>query len=73
MKITEAPADRDLALRMPFFVAAVAATLLTVWAIPKLTTEKLESARAEGVAARELRMQAEETAGSDGEPDSHNE
>ena len=73
VKITEALADRDLALRMPFFVAAAAATLLTVWAIPKLTTEKLESARAEGVAARELRMQAEETGGSDGEPDSDDE
>ncbi len=44
---------RELALRMPWFVAAGAYALLLLYAAPKLTTEKIESARAEGIAAKE--------------------
>jgi len=36
----------------------VVLTLVAVWAIPKLTTEKLEAARTEGIAAREQREAA---------------
>ncbi|MEN8234071.1 MAG: MFS transporter [Actinomycetota bacterium] len=45
--------SRDLALRMPWFVTAVAYVLLFIYAAPRLTTEKIETARAEGVAAKE--------------------
>ncbi len=55
MRSTEIFANRDLALRMPYFVAAVVLTVVAVWAIPQLTTEKLEAARAAGIAAREQR------------------
>ncbi|VAV95588.1 antibiotic efflux protein [hydrothermal vent metagenome] len=55
MRTTEVLANRDLALRMPYFVSAVVLTLVAVWAIPKLTTKKLEAARTEGIAAREQR------------------
>jgi MFS family permease len=44
--------DRVMALRLPYFVSAVALFLVFVWAAPKLTTEKIEAARAEGVAAK---------------------
>lgn len=55
VRITEVFTDRDLALRMPFFVAGAVLITITIWAIPRLTTEKLEAARAEGIAAREQR------------------
>ncbi|MFV9672168.1 MAG: MFS transporter [Acidimicrobiia bacterium] len=45
--------SRELALRMPWLVTAVAYVLLFVYAAPKLTTAKIEAARAEGVAAKE--------------------
>jgi MFS family permease len=51
--VTEALASRDLALRMPWFVTATSYALLLLYAIPRLTTERIESARAEGVAGRE--------------------
>ncbi len=50
--VTEAVASRDLALRMPWFVTAVAYALVFIYAVPKLTTERIEAARAEGVAAK---------------------
>jgi MFS family permease len=50
---TEAIGSRELALRMPWFVAAAAYVLLLIYAAPKLTTEKIEAARAEGIAAKE--------------------
>jgi MFS family permease len=43
--------DRDLALRMPWFVAGALHIVLFVFAAPKLTTARIESARAEGIAA----------------------
>jgi len=50
--------SRSLALRMPWFVAAAGYVLLFVYAIPKLTTAKIEAARTEGVAAKETREDA---------------
>lgn len=44
--------ERELSLRMPWFVVAVSYLLLLLYAAPKLTTEKIESARAEGIAAK---------------------
>jgi len=50
---TESVGSRELALRMPWFVAAASYVLLLIYAAPKLTTAKIESAREEGVAAKE--------------------
>ena len=50
---TEAVGGRDLALRMPWFVAAAAYVFLLIYAVPKLTTEKIEAARREGIAAKQ--------------------
>ena len=44
--------SRDLALRMPWFLTAVAYVLLFIYAAPKLTTAKIEAARTEGIAAK---------------------
>jgi hypothetical protein len=41
-----------MALRMPFFVAAVSYALLFLYAAPRLTTEKLAAARAAGLAEK---------------------
>ena len=49
---TELFTSRGLALRMPWFVAAAAYVVLAAYAAPKLTTEKIETARAEGIAAK---------------------
>ena len=57
--------SRELALRMPWFLTAVAYVLLFIYAAPKLTTTKIETARAEGVAAKEA--MAAETADNTGE------
>ena len=40
--------DRELALRTPYFIAAAAGLILFIFAVPKLTTAKIEKARAEG-------------------------
>jgi len=50
--IAQARWGRDAALRAPWFVAAVLAAALVLYAIPRLTTERMEAARAEGLAAR---------------------
>ena len=44
--------DRVMALRLPYFVSSVALFFVFLWAAPKLTTEKIESARAEGIEAK---------------------
>jgi MFS family permease len=44
--------SRELALRMPWFVAAAVYVLLFIYAAPKLTTAKIEAARVEGIAAK---------------------
>lgn len=41
--------DRVMALRLPYFISAAALFLVFLWAAPKLTTEKIETARAEGI------------------------
>ena len=45
---TEVFGDRELALRMPYFVSLVLGLVIFVFAAPRLTTEKIERARAEG-------------------------
>ncbi|MDA2979807.1 MAG: MFS transporter, partial [Actinomycetota bacterium] len=45
--------DRVMALRLPWFIAGAAILVLFVWAAPKLTTEKIDSARSEGIAAKQ--------------------
>ncbi len=56
--ITEGFASREVALRMPWFFVAVSFALLFVYAAPRLTTEKIEAARTEGVAAKEAEAAA---------------
>ena len=56
---SEVVAGRELALRMPWFVTAGAYAVLFFYAAPKLTTAKLEAARAEGIAAKEAEARAE--------------
>ncbi len=41
----DAIASRELALRMPFLIAGVASLVLLVFALPRLTTERIETAR----------------------------
>ena len=45
VNVVEFTGDRELALRTPYFVAAILGLVLFVFAAPKLTTEKIESAR----------------------------
>jgi len=45
--VTEVSTDRELALRMPFYVAGALHVALFAFAAPKLTTAKIEAARAE--------------------------
>jgi MFS family permease len=54
VSVTEsAGGSRELALRMPWFAVAGGYALLYLYAAPKLTTDKIETARAEGIAAKE--------------------
>ncbi|MCP4966880.1 MAG: MFS transporter, partial [bacterium] len=48
--ITELFASREIALRMPWLIAGVAQLVLLAFAAPRLTTEKMNAARAEAVA-----------------------
>ncbi|MEO6123305.1 MAG: MFS transporter [Ilumatobacteraceae bacterium] len=43
---------REAALRAPWFVAAASGVVLIVYAVPRLTSQRLDDARAEGIAAR---------------------
>jgi MFS family permease len=45
--------SRSMALRLPYFVVAVAYVLLLMYAAPRLTTQKIEAARSEGLVAKE--------------------
>ena len=47
VSLTESLGDRELALRMPYFVSLVLGLVIFVFAAPRLTTEKIEKARAE--------------------------
>jgi MFS family permease len=49
--ITEVVTSREMALRMPWLVAGAAQLALLAFAAPRLTTEKLEAARAEATSA----------------------
>ena len=51
--VEAAGGSRHFALQVPWFVAAAGYLLLLVYAAPRLTTHKIESARAEGIAAKE--------------------
>jgi hypothetical protein len=44
--LVELTGDREFALRLPYLVVAVAGFLLFLFAAPRLTTAKIESARA---------------------------
>jgi MFS family permease len=50
--VGEGVMGRSAALRLPYFLVAAAYVALLAYAAPRLTTEKLEAARAEGAAAR---------------------
>jgi hypothetical protein len=43
---------REFALRLPWLVAAGIYVAVLIYAVPRLTTEKVEAARAAGIAAR---------------------
>lgn len=51
--------DRSTALRFPYFVAALVYVGVFVYALPRLSTAKMEATRAEGVAAKQA-MEADE-------------
>lgn len=54
VNVTEtAGGSRELALRMPWLVVAVVYLLVFFYAVPKLTTEKIEAARSAGIAGKE--------------------
>ncbi len=44
--------DRAMALRLPYFITAFALFIVFIWAVPQLTTEKIEAAREQGIAAK---------------------
>jgi MFS family permease len=47
VSLTESLGERELALRMPYFVSLVLGLVIFAFAAPRLTTEKIERARAE--------------------------
>ncbi len=51
--VAEVFGSRELALRLPWWIAAAGFALVFVYAAPKLTTAKIEAARAEGLARRQ--------------------
>ncbi|MCU1391825.1 MAG: putative major facilitator superfamily transporter [Ilumatobacteraceae bacterium] len=57
--LVQSSASRETALRAPFFVSAALGLILAVYAIPRLTSAKLDGAREEGLAARAARAIAE--------------
>jgi MFS family permease len=60
-----AGASREVALRSPWIFSAIAFAVLFVYAAPKLTTQKIETARAEGIAAKETIAATQEADASD--------
>lgn len=44
--------DRAMALRLPYFITTVALFIVFIWAVPQLTTEKIEAAREQGITAK---------------------
>jgi hypothetical protein len=57
--------SRSQGLRWPFFFVAIAHFALFFYAAPRLTTARMEAARAEAVVRREAEAQAESPAGQD--------
>jgi hypothetical protein len=53
--------SRDFALRLPWLLSGAAYVAVMVYAVPRLTTAKVEAARAEGIAAKELEAAAGQT------------
>lgn len=51
--------DRVMALRLPYFVSAAALFIVFLWGAPQLTTEKIETARADGLEAKRRDSDAE--------------
>jgi hypothetical protein len=51
--------DRSAALRWPYFVAVAVYIGILIYALPRLSTAKMEATRAEGVAAKQA-MEAED-------------
>jgi MFS family permease len=51
--VVEPAWGRETALRVPWFVAGAIGLVLLVYAMPRLTTAKLDAAREEGIAAKE--------------------
>jgi len=63
--VTEAVSgSRELALRMPWLVSAAGLLVVFIYAGPKLTTDAIETARAEGIAAKESSVNSLESPGS---------
>ncbi len=58
---------REFALRLPWLVAAAAYVAVLIYAVPRLTTEKVEAARAEGIAAKASEGAAGQPDDADGE------
>lgn len=52
VSVAESVTTRTMALRMPWLIAAAAYAVLFTYAAPRLTTSKIEVARAEGTAAK---------------------
>jgi MFS family permease len=52
VSVAETLTTRTMALRTPWLIAAAAYAILFLYAAPRLTTEKIETARAEGIAAK---------------------
>ncbi len=56
-------ASREIALRTPWWFAGGAFALLFAYAAPKLTTDKIEAARAEGIAMKQKEQEKDEATG----------
>jgi MFS family permease len=52
VSLAEGVITRTMALRMPWLIAAAAYAVLFIYAAPRLTTDKIEVARTEGIAAK---------------------
>ena len=61
----EISGSREFGLRLPWLVSRAAYVAVIIYAVPRLTTEKVEAARAEGIAAKA----SEEAAGQPDEAD----
>ncbi len=66
--VTETFASREMALRVPWWLTAALYVPVVVYALPRLTSAKLEAARAEGLARREAAQAAIAEAGVEGAP-----